>query len=244
MNKPPAFQFYPSDFLSDINVATMTMEERGVYITLLSHHWIEDGLPNNEEELKALCQNPNNWGQIWGKVGKCFNGKNGKLYNKRLLKEKQKQKEWRKKSQQGGINSGISRGRKAEPPLNHPSTKNEPPLNSSSSSSTSSFKDNIYSTQFEEFWNNYPRKKGKKIAYAKWKNLTKIQRDEAIIGSKHYGQEMKDKNKEEDFIKLPATFLNKKAEHWKDHQEPDASGLTSEEYNEKCDEATLEERRY
>ena len=122
----------------------MTMEERGVYITLLSHHWLEDGLPNNEEELKVLCQNPNNWERIWGKVGQCFYGKNGKLYNKRLLKEKQKQKEWRKKSQQGGIKSGLSRRKPVEPILKGGSVLVEPKGNSSSSSSSSVFKEDIY----------------------------------------------------------------------------------------------------
>ena len=118
------------------------MEERGVYITLLSNHWLENGLPSNQDELKELCKNPNNWDSIWEKVGKCFHTKNGKLYNKRLLKEKKKIQEWRKKSQLGGIKSGISRGKMVKPPFNHPSTKNEPSLNTSSSSSSSSLKRN------------------------------------------------------------------------------------------------------
>ena len=34
MSKAPAFQFYAGDFLSDLKVATMSMEERGVNINL------------------------------------------------------------------------------------------------------------------------------------------------------------------------------------------------------------------
>jgi hypothetical protein len=44
MKNPPSFQFYPGDFLSDLNVQSMTDEEVGIYIKALSHCWIEDGL--------------------------------------------------------------------------------------------------------------------------------------------------------------------------------------------------------
>ena len=35
-NKSPAFQFYARDFLADMKVQLMSMEQRGMYITLLS----------------------------------------------------------------------------------------------------------------------------------------------------------------------------------------------------------------
>lgn len=44
-HKPPSFQFYPQDFLADLNVTLMNMEERGAYITLLCHNWIEGAIP-------------------------------------------------------------------------------------------------------------------------------------------------------------------------------------------------------
>ena len=46
------FPFYPADFL----VSTMLMkpDQRGAYITLLCHAWIEDGLEDNEETLCAM----------------------------------------------------------------------------------------------------------------------------------------------------------------------------------------------
>ena len=61
INKPPAFQFYPKDFLSDINVSVMSMEERGIYITLLSHCWLEGWLPNASTKLQRICNYPLNW---------------------------------------------------------------------------------------------------------------------------------------------------------------------------------------
>ena len=46
-NKSPAFQFYARDFLADMKVQLMSMEQRGMYITLLSYAWIENGIPND-----------------------------------------------------------------------------------------------------------------------------------------------------------------------------------------------------
>jgi len=72
MGKAPAFQFYASDFLSDLKVATMSMAERGVYITLLSYAWLEEGLPPEPKKLARLCGNPQGWGAIWEIVSECF----------------------------------------------------------------------------------------------------------------------------------------------------------------------------
>lgn len=55
--KAPAFQFYASDFLSDINVVTMSMSQRGIYITLIAHEWLEGKLPADVSTLKRLCGN-------------------------------------------------------------------------------------------------------------------------------------------------------------------------------------------
>ena len=41
-NKAPAFQWYPKDFIADIDVQIMTPEQRGAYIMLLSYAWLQD----------------------------------------------------------------------------------------------------------------------------------------------------------------------------------------------------------
>jgi len=69
----------------------------------------------------------------------CFYEKDGKLYNKRLQTEREKQIQWREKSREGGIKSGEARrkakggSRVVEPNANQRAT-----LQSSSSSSSSS----------------------------------------------------------------------------------------------------------
>jgi len=102
LKKSPAFQFYASDFLSDIRVVTMTMRERGIYITLLAHSWIEKGLPSDPEILRRLCSNPEGWEEAWENVSKCFTEKGDNLVSKRLELERSSQAKWRKKMVEAG----------------------------------------------------------------------------------------------------------------------------------------------
>lgn len=131
MKNRPSFQFYPGDFLADLNVQSMTMEERGIYITLLCHCWIEDGLPLDDEHQMA---------QLWKRpaVAKCFSEKNGKLRNPRLDKEKKKQEKYHKLLRERGLKGAKQRW------LGHtPSNPRALPKNGSSSS-TSLYKKNTF----------------------------------------------------------------------------------------------------
>ena len=100
--KSPAFQFYPKDFMSDLNVASMTMEERGKYITLLCHCWIENGIP---AEMPLVKQ----WLKEGSILSACFYRKNGKIRNKRLDEEREKQIKWSEKSSKGGTKTQQER---------------------------------------------------------------------------------------------------------------------------------------
>jgi uncharacterized protein YdaU (DUF1376 family) len=100
MKNPPSFQFYPQDFLSDINVQSMTMTERGIYITLLCHCWIEDGLPiNGSSRVVDLYFKKSST------VARCFVEIDGKYRNSRLDLERKKQVNWREKCSKGGLKS-------------------------------------------------------------------------------------------------------------------------------------------
>ena len=57
MPKIPYFPFYPDDWISSPKVMLMTMEQRGIYITLLSYAWnFPDGvLPDNMSLLQRFC---------------------------------------------------------------------------------------------------------------------------------------------------------------------------------------------
>lgn len=107
MSKPkaPAFQFYASDFLGSRRVRTMTLEDRGAYITLLADAWDEDGLPSDLSEvaeLLGLKAKSSQFKRIWKRVGLAFNLVDGRLRNPRQERERAKQRGWREKSAAGG----------------------------------------------------------------------------------------------------------------------------------------------
>lgn len=50
--KPPAFQFYATDWAH--SVSSMTLEERGAYITLLAWSWEHGQLPNDMKRIAVI----------------------------------------------------------------------------------------------------------------------------------------------------------------------------------------------
>lgn len=146
MGKTPAFQFYPQDFISDINVKLMTCEERGAYISLLCHDWIEKGLPSNDHALSILSGAGTRWPEVKTAVLKCFKKSRSRIYNLRLKRERNKQETFRQSRSVAGKASAKAREAKrlgkdlvgntcsahVETSLQH-----NPTLLSSSSSSTS-----------------------------------------------------------------------------------------------------------
>lgn len=98
--KVPAFQFYPKDFLSDSNVQAMSHTERGIYITLLSHCWLDGSLPGDMKQLARMAQLPAvRFERLWhGPLSRCFqaNG-DGRLHHKRLDAEREKQTAYRRR---------------------------------------------------------------------------------------------------------------------------------------------------
>ena len=95
MKNPPSFQFYPQDFLSDLNVQSMTDEQVGKYTKLLCYCWIEDGIKNGNPLVEE-------WFKKHPILALCFIKKGGKYRNPRLDKERDKQKAWAEKSRRGG----------------------------------------------------------------------------------------------------------------------------------------------
>jgi uncharacterized protein YdaU (DUF1376 family) len=89
----PAFQFYPDDFLGSSKVAVMTPTEIGVYVLLLCMDWNGHGISYNPKLLARYCRvTEPEFVEAWEVVGQCFEtGEDGKLYNPRLIREREKQ---------------------------------------------------------------------------------------------------------------------------------------------------------
>jgi hypothetical protein len=117
------FRFYPLDFMTDPFVMEMTHGEIGLYFTFLCICWQENGLDpnlnivklalnNNIDPTKPAFNHRSTTVQpplgIGSRVMARFYKKDGKYYNKRLEKERQRLDKWRKKSKLGGL---ISRGK-------------------------------------------------------------------------------------------------------------------------------------
>jgi uncharacterized protein YdaU (DUF1376 family) len=132
-DRSPAFQFYPRDFLSDANVIAMSMQERGVYITLLCNCWNEGTLPADTDRLARLCGLPiSAFRKFWPAVEVCFSPADdvSRLIHKRLEREREKQELYRRRQSDKGKASGISRrATGCEPDTNRGSTVVQPETN-------------------------------------------------------------------------------------------------------------------
>ena len=74
----------------------------------------------------------------------------------------------------------------------------------------------IYSATFEQFWEQYPRKVGKRRAFTAWKSARKrASTEEILIGAKRYAA---DPNRDDKFTKHPDGWLNR--DGWLDEDLP------------------------
>lgn len=101
--KAPAFQFYPKEFLTDGNVAGMSLQERGAYITLICLCWQEGSLPVERSRLANMVGlEPRVFSRIWTHIAPCFRERGGRLVHPRLEKEREKQAEYRRRQSDKG----------------------------------------------------------------------------------------------------------------------------------------------
>ena len=115
-NKAPAFQLYAQDFLT--GVMDLTMDERGLYITLLCKQWSinnEKGIPKKRLALFLGYD----WETLPEMVKEKFIDNGDYFYNKRLLQIVIDQNAFRKKQSINGLKGG------------RPKTQTKPKLTSS-----------------------------------------------------------------------------------------------------------------
>lgn len=104
--KSPAFQFYPKDFLSAESVRLMSMQERGVYITLICLCWTEGTIPADVKLLARLCGMPDSaFRKQWPAIVSCFKpatDQSDRLVHPRLEREREKQSDFRRRQSDSG----------------------------------------------------------------------------------------------------------------------------------------------
>jgi uncharacterized protein YdaU (DUF1376 family) len=83
----PYMPFWPKDWLQ--STATLTVEQRDAYMTLLCHAWEEGGLPTNEDQLRNIGRwTAVAWRRIWSVVGGRFEVRAGRLIHPRMETER------------------------------------------------------------------------------------------------------------------------------------------------------------
>ena len=74
-----------------------------------------------------------------------------------------------------------------------------------------------YSPEFESFWNEYPKHKGKKLAYNAWKEHPKKNHIELEVAAQNYKKICDYKKTDPEFIKDASGFIRLSKEYWKDY---------------------------
>jgi uncharacterized protein YdaU (DUF1376 family) len=101
MNKPPAFQFYPDDFLG--GTMNFTDAELGLYVRLLCIQWSQGSLPDDDSELLSYSKGRTSVTRVKAKFKK---GQDGLLRNDRLEQERCKQAAYRQSRSANGKHGG------------------------------------------------------------------------------------------------------------------------------------------
>lgn len=225
MAKAPAFQFYPSDFLSDENVVVMTNQEVGCYIKLLCFCWKQGSIPKDLSKIAKLCgEDDTAMAQLWPSLKPCFieNGNTGRLTNPRLEKERKKQENYRKERSESGKKGAVKRWKQQKKNSSAIAKPMAEPMAKDSSSSSSSRKEppivphksKKLEADFERFWTAYPKKVGKGYCLDVWKNPKKRKKKklpdiETILKAVERQKESEQWTKEGGrYIPNPATWLN------------------------------------
>jgi uncharacterized protein YdaU (DUF1376 family) len=217
MTKAPYFPFFVNNWLGSARIAVMTPAEEGAYLRLLCYAWQDDkcSLPSDDASLAMLSRLGEAWNNGSGvKIKACFEEHDGRLYNEKLLELRHEADSLREKKRQGGVKGMLSRyGNKdithLQDSYNPTPTPTPTPTDTPRATPTPRIKEDIYTSEFIQFWEAYPRKSGKKAAFTAWqKAKDKPDMDailKAIESQKRSEQWQKDNGQ---FIPMPATWLN------------------------------------
>ena len=108
-SRPRAFQLCLADWSSFADILLFTPAEEGAFIRLLSLAWLEEdcGLPSDDEALAKLSRLGEDWYAGSGeRRRRKFTAEGERLFNERLLAERQKLGDFRAASAEAGVVEG------------------------------------------------------------------------------------------------------------------------------------------
>lgn len=228
-NNYPYFPFYVSDF--DGDTRHMSVESIGIYIRLLIFQWINGKIPANNLMMVRIAGCPTDQFRLcWDtEVGNCFeqfdDGAGPYYKNKRLEIERQKVLAGVEQRRQAGKKSGQARRKtsKKQPHrtgVHHPFEREGNEKATIQSQSHNQSKDKPID-RFDEFWETYPKKVGKKPCQKKWKARRLDRLADQII------QNVRDRIEGDSqwlrgFVPNPLTFINQ--DRWDDPIQKETAG--------------------
>ena len=105
-------QLESSAFLTDLDFVAMTLEERGLYCTLILYLYSNNGKCELDISLLSRlvnCKNIETFEKIWQKVSKKFQVRKGWIKHKRVTKELTRAKKYRQHQRKAGLASAKKR---------------------------------------------------------------------------------------------------------------------------------------
>lgn len=123
VQKSPAFSFYAKDFLT--GTATMSLAERGAYVTLLAYEWDAGSVPGQASaRARVLGCTAAQERSIWLKLESKFVARDGVFLNARLETERAKQILRRQALAQNGSKGGSKTAAKTQQLLQQQAEQN------------------------------------------------------------------------------------------------------------------------
>jgi len=237
-NNYPYFPFYVSDF--DGDTRHMSVESIGIYIRLLIYQWINGRIPAHWPMMIRIagCE-PEQFMGCWeNEIGSCFeefdDGRGLAYRNKRLQIERNKVLAATEQRRQAGKKSGESRRKSSKKQRhrtgvpfpfgresNETATIQSHNHNQSKTHKSPAKPTTSATNRFEEFWQAYPKKVGKKPCSAKWKARRLDRLADQII------ENVKARIESDDqwlrgFVPNPLTFINQ--DRWDDPIQKETAG--------------------
>ncbi len=154
--KPPAFQFYADDFLG--GTMTMTLEERGLYITLLCLQWSKGSVTIDDFRRLAPSMAQPSLSHV---ISKFKKGESGELANARMEEVRRKQDNFRANRSQSGKAGAAQRWHSHSTAIAQPMAKHSSPSPSPSPINTTPKPAAPTGAEIEAIYQAYPRKVGR-----------------------------------------------------------------------------------
>jgi len=231
--RPPAMQFYVSDWKNDNGLALCSYTVKGLWIDLICFlheadeygKFVLNGSILTQNEIRKLTKmSPKKFNFAWHTLteyGIVKRQENGAYYSGRMVKD------WALRSlriaygKQGGnpdlVNPKVNQNETS--PLNQKETPSSP-----SSSSSSSSIINTLARDFELFYEAYPKKRSKGVAERAFKKVgVPLNVLLEALGKQKNSSDWKKENGK--YIPYPASWLN--ARGWEDETDSEAADIYS-----------------